>query len=91
VSRPGTVEVHHVCPYCLAEHSFATGVGDAPPDLTPGSVSFCIHCGRFSLFDDRMQLREPHPSELSLILADKKAWAVFEAWVVRRAARRVDR
>jgi hypothetical protein len=81
-----TTDLHHVCPFCLCEHDAASGVGDAA-HRTPaaGSVSFCIECGRFSMFDERLQLREPHPAELAAILADPQAWALFETWAIARA------
>lgn len=62
-----------ICPYCGAHADAATRVaprrekedmpgGSAelsgrPP--TPGSVSICIKCAEYSLFDDDLKLRRP--------------------------------
>lgn len=69
------------CPHC---GDLQTAVTDKSitrePGLEPGAISFCIGCGQFALFDDRLDLRKPDEAELADIMRNEKAKKVADAW-----------
>jgi hypothetical protein len=75
-----THELHQVCPWCLAEHDCATPAPGYGSDLVPGALSFCIKCGRFSLFGDALELRRPTREEQWDIDNDASLARIVHGW-----------
>jgi hypothetical protein len=77
------------CPYCGHKHELATGVtGEKEPG--DGDVSFCISCGRFSMFDSTRaeNLRVLTPAENHEIRTDNNCRRIYTAWFLTKPSRR---
>lgn len=65
-----------LCPQC--------GTVDAavkePWGAEPGAPALCLHCGHWNVYDARLKLREPSPTELVAIMTDRQAMDVARTW-----------
>jgi hypothetical protein len=58
------------CPYCGARLNYATPLGEPSNTPDPGSVSLCIRCCQWLVFDRELKLRKPTQGELVTIKAE---------------------
>jgi hypothetical protein len=60
--KDATLIGEQVCSKCSYKMEATTAAfGDQKP--RPGDISMCLNCGHATIFDDRLQLREPTPEE----------------------------
>ena len=68
------------CPTCEAKHDLVSGMTDEDtPD--PGSLSLCIRCGVWAIFDEDLSLRKPTNEEAIEISADPYVQQCHAAWL----------
>jgi hypothetical protein len=71
------------CTGCGHALTASSGVGnDDVPD--PGSVSICVYCGKMTVFDENLMLREPTEAERKEILEEPCVQAARRAVVMTR-------
>jgi len=66
------------CLNCSHEMDVATCVSGAHAPK-PGDVTICISCGHIMVFDKRLRFRNPMPSEIPRIAANKELLAIQRA------------
>jgi hypothetical protein len=73
------------CAWCLTPLDVARSVGaEARPSA--GDISFCIRCGKFSVFADDLMLRQPTDWEEAKISGFEVAQRIIAAWKKHKPA-----
>jgi hypothetical protein len=75
-----TVEKRTQCPWCHADHEYATGLG--AKTSTDGDRTMCIRCGEISIFDSKAWggLRKPSAAEREENARDQRLFDLRRAW-----------
>jgi hypothetical protein len=85
--RPPIHDMQAVCPFCGACHDAVTAAPSNTDRYYPedGDVSMCIDCGRFAIYDSRLELRKPTRQEQRELDRDKRYRGMVTAWkTIRR-------
>jgi hypothetical protein len=69
------------CAWCLVEHELAQSPFEEQRVPQENDASFCVRCGRFSIFRADLTMRLPTDEEVAEILHDEDAQRLLMAWI----------
>lgn len=79
--RPDETFMDNTCPHCGAKHDAVSKLkGSAVREPDPGSLSLCIKCGEFGMFDEAMKLRKLTDDEMVDAWSYPEVRQVYRAW-----------
>jgi hypothetical protein len=76
-----TTRIDTQCPHCGTRHTASTSPEDESAVPKSNDATMCIACGRFSIFDDKLQLRIPTHEEMSALGTNHDLLRLHSAWV----------